>query len=243
MLKQKFFQELRSLIDRVEKTQDNAIERTAEAMANAVAKGNCIHIYDTGHMLSSELINRAGGMYGFKALNINFSVENLIRPRPEDKTKDRNLEGFMRYALKTSNLQPGDVLVVGSVSGKSVFPVDIALIAKEMGATVVAMTSVTYSSMLKSEHSTGKRLFEVADIVIDNCAPPLDAMVEVPGQDITMCPASGISAATIMWAVEAHLVELLLARGVKPTILKSINFPGSEEYNNAEYQRYNETGH
>jgi len=105
------------------------------------------------------------------------------------------------------------------------------------------MTSVSFSTLLKSEHSTGKRLFEVADLVLDNCAPPLDAMVRIPELDLSICPASGISAATIMWAIEAKVAESLLARGIKPTILKSINFPGSGAYNDGENQRYDESGH
>lgn len=243
MLKEKFFNQLNELIQRVEKEQGANIDKAADAISDAVANGKCIHIYDTGHLLDSELINRAGGMNGFKPLKLHFDVENPVRKRPEDQSKDRNLEGLMTYALKMSNLQPGDVLIVGSVSGKSVFPVDIALTAKEMGAYVIAMSSISYSSQLKSEHSTGKRLFEVADLAIDNCAPPLDAMVEVPELGLSMCPASGISAATIMWAIEAKATENLLARGIKPTILKSINFPGSGQYNEQEYQRYEETGH
>jgi uncharacterized phosphosugar-binding protein len=243
MLKEKFFHQLNELIQRVEKEQGSNIDKAADAISDAVANGKCIHIYDTGHLLDSELINRAGGMNGFKPLKLHFEVDNPVRKRPEDQSKDRNLEGLMKYALKMSNLQPGDVLIVGSVSGKSVFPVDIALTAKEMGAYVIAMSSISYSSQLKSEHSSGKRLFEVADLAIDNCAPALDAMVEVPELGLSMCPASGISAATIMWAVEAKATENLLARGIKPTILKSINFPGSGQYNEEEYQRYEETGH
>jgi uncharacterized phosphosugar-binding protein len=243
MLKETFFQQLYGLIHKLEHEQGDNIDKAAGVIADAVASGNCIHVYDTGHMLDSELINRAGGLNGVKALKVQFSVDNAVRKRPEDKTKDRNLEGLMRYALKMSNLHPGDVLIVGSVSGKTVFPVDLALAAKEAGAYVIAITSIAYSSQLKSDHSSGKRLYEVADLVIDNGAPPLDAMVDVPELGLSICPASGISAAAIMWAVEAKVVEILLSRGIRPTVLKSVNYPGSAEHNEKEYQRYEETGY
>lgn len=242
MLKETFFSKLYELIQTIESKQNDAITKAAEIISSAVEKGNCIHIYDTGHMLDSELINRAGGMYAFQRIRMTFEIENPVRVRDEEKNKDKNLEGLVRYALKESHVLPGDVLIVGSVSGKSVLPVDMAVCARKLGAAVIAMTSVAYSSLLKSEHSNGKRLFEVADLVIDNCAPPLDAMVEVPELELSMCPASGIAAATIMWAVEAQVTENLIAKGIKPTILKSINFPGSAEYNDAEYKRYAETG-
>ncbi|MBB3128358.1 putative phosphosugar-binding protein [Paenibacillus rhizosphaerae] len=236
-----YFQKLNSLIAQIEQTQGEAMGEAAQAIASAMAAGKCVHLFDTGHMLDSELVNRAGGLTAFRAMRFQFDVNNEVREREEEKEKDRSLEGLMEYVLRASRLLPGDVLIVGSVSGKTVFPVDIALHAKQMGAYVIALTSVTYSSLLKSEHSSGKRLFEVADLVIDNCAPPLDAMLEVPELNASICPASGIAAASIMWAIEAEVVELLLRQNLKPSVLKSINFPGSAEYNETAYQAYAET--
>lgn len=243
MLRDEYFNRLKQLIDHIEETQSDVMQQAAAIIADAMADGRCVHIYDTGHMLSSELINRAGGLTSFRALHFRFEVDDAVRNRPEDGKKDGNMEGLMRYVVKSSKLQPGDVLIVGTVSGKSVFPVDLAISARELGVKVIAMTSVAYSSMLASEHSSGKRLFEVADLVIDNCAPPLDALVEVPGQDVSICPASGIAAAAIMWAVEAQVVDNLLQRNLKPSILKSINFPGSSAYNEQAYQAYERTGY
>jgi uncharacterized phosphosugar-binding protein len=242
MLRQRFFQQLLQLMERVEREQSENIVTAGRVIADAMAAGACVHIYDTGHMLNSELINRAGGLTAFRALHINLGVTDNVRSRPEDSEKERRMEGWMRYALKQSRLCAGDVLVIGTVSGKSVDPVDLALAAKDAGAYVIGMTSVAYSSMLKSDHSSGKRLFEVVDLVLDNCAPPLDAMVEVPGRDISICPASGLAAAAIMWAIEAEVVDNLLKLNKTPSILKSINFPGSAEYNETAYQNYAETG-
>lgn len=236
-----YFQKLNSLIAQIEQTQGEAMGEAAQVIASAMAAGKCVHLFDTGHMLDSELVNRAGGLTAFRALRFQFDVNNEVRAREEEKEKDRSLEGLMEYVLRASRLLPGDVLIVGSVSGKTVFPVDIALLAKRMGAYVIALTSITYSSQLKSEHSSGQRLFEVADLVIDNCAPPLDAMLEVPELNASICPASGIAAASIMWAVEAEVVELLLRRNLKPSVLKSINFPGSAEYNETAYLAYAQT--
>ena len=242
LLKEKFFESLKQLIVTIEEKQNDGITKAAQVIADAMADGKCVHIYDTGHMLNSELINRAGGLTAFRALNISLHVENNVRKRPRDPGADRSMAGLMHFSLKQSNVHPGDVLIIGSVSGKSVSPVDLAIAAKEFGAYVIAMTSVEYSSQLKSEHPTGKRLFEAADLVLDNCAPPLDAMVEVPGQEIGICPASGISAATIMWAVKAQVVELLIEKNKKPSILKSINNPGSDVFNEDAYRSYEETG-
>ncbi|MCJ8014196.1 sugar isomerase domain-containing protein [Paenibacillus sp. KQZ6P-2] len=240
-MRSQYFQKLNHLIGKIEETQNDAMGQAAKVIADAMAAGKCVHLFDTGHMLDSELINRAGGLTAFRALRFQFDVNNEVREREEEKQKDRNMEGLINHVLRASRLLPGDVLIVGSVSGKTVFPVDIAIHAKQMGAYVIGITSVAYSSQLISDHSSGNKLFEVADLVIDNCAPPLDAMLEVPGLDVSICPASGIAAASIMWAIEAEVVELLMKRNIKPSILKSINFPGSAEYNEEAYKTYAET--
>jgi uncharacterized phosphosugar-binding protein len=243
MLKEQFFSELTRLLAKVYDTQTKNIEKAAEVIAESMAANKCVHIYDTGHMLDSEFINRAGGLTAFRALRIRFEVDHDVRSRPEDQHKNRVMDGLMHYVLKASKIQPGDVLIVGSVSGKTVYPVDLALAAKELGVYVIGMTSVNYSSQLVSEHSSGKRLFEVADLVLDNCAPMMDAMLAVPGTDVSVCPASGLAASTIMWAVTAHVVDLLMQKNLKPSILKSINNPGSAEHNASCYKQYAELGY
>jgi uncharacterized phosphosugar-binding protein len=84
MLKETFFQQLKELIHRIEHEQSPNMDVAADTITEATANGNCIHIYDTGHILDSELINRAGGMSNFKPLRVKFEIENPVRKRPED---------------------------------------------------------------------------------------------------------------------------------------------------------------
>jgi len=135
------------------------------------------------------------------------------------------------------------VLFIGSVSGKSKNVVELAIQAREMGVTVVAITSLEYSSRLQSEHPTGKRLYEVADLTIDNHAPYGDAMLEVEGLDVKACPASGLAAACIMWAITAGIIERLLERGLVPTVYRSVNAPGGPEDVRSRQERYKELGY
>jgi uncharacterized phosphosugar-binding protein len=243
LLKENFYNQLHHLISTIEDELNNVIEEAAKAISGAMTDGKAIHIYDTGHILDSELICRAGGLVAFKALRVQFDVQDEVRCRPADQGKNRSLEGLMHFVLKKSNAHPGDVLIIGSVSGKGVLPVDLALAAKEFGLKVIALTSVAYSSLLTSDHSSGKRLFEISDICIDNCAPPFDAMIEVPNLGLSICPASGLSAATIMWAITAQVVENLILLGIQPSVYKSVNFPGNAEFNEAECKRYIEKGY
>jgi uncharacterized phosphosugar-binding protein len=94
-----------------------------------------------------------------------------------------------------------------------------------VGLTVIALTALAYSSRLEAEHPSGKRLYEVADLALDNHAPYGDAMLEVEGLDYPICPASGIGAAVVLWGVVAGISEEMLSLGLKPTVFPSVNRP------------------
>ena len=108
--------------------------------------------------------------------------------------------------------------MIGSVSGYQYFPVDLALKANEMGCATVAVTSVEYSGRLTGKHPSGKRLFEACTYCLDNCTNYGDTLVDVPALGQRICPASGISASYLMWAVQSTVVEKLLEKGLKPSV-------------------------
>jgi len=225
MLMDRFFQAIDELQATIRTTQRPAIEAAGAAIAEAAAKGQAVHLYDTGHIIDHELIHRAGGLFLMKQLRFSLQMDNPIRSR-DYQGKNKSMEGLSEYVLRASNVMPGDVLIMGSVSGKSVESVDLALAAKAYGVTVIVLTSLGYSKQVKSDHSSGKRLFEIGDIVLDNCAPLGDAMLEVEGLEPRVMPASGMSAAYILWAVTAEAIERMLAKGIQPSIYKSYNNDG-----------------
>jgi len=199
-------------------------------IAEAVANGACVHIHDSGHIIDSELIYRGGGLILYKKLKYQLNVENPVRKRDRSDL-DTNMEGLAAYALKASGVRPGDVIILGTVSGRTFGVVDLAFEAKKMGVTLILITSMTYATTVGPVHSSGKKLYEIADVVLDNCAPAAEAMMEVEGLEARLCAASGLSAAFIMWSITTVVVEELLARGIMPGVLKSANFPGGNDYN------------
>ena len=200
------------------------IAQAAHICAEALAKGGALHVFDSGHMVSSELINRAGGLVAMSQLAFSLNVNNPVKARPA-RIENAPSYGYIEHVFETDQLREGDVLFVGSVSGKTANVVELALQARAHGLAVIALTSLAYSAKLASEHPSGKRLYEVADLVLDNHAPYGDALLEVDGLDYSICPASGIDAAVIMWAVVAGIVEEMLRRGLKPTVFPSVNRP------------------
>jgi len=224
MLIEQYFSALQAKIAEIA-ADPEPIRQAAALCSQAMANGGVIHIFDSGHMVSSELITRAGGLVALSALSFNLNVINPVKARPAQPDAGDLSYAYIEHVFATNQLRQGDVLFVGSVSGKTPNVIELALQARARGLKVIALTSLAYSSKLVSEHPSGKHLYEVADMVLDNHAPYGDAMLSVPGLDYDVLPASGMGAAAVMWAVVAGIMEDMLARGLKPTVYPSVNRP------------------
>jgi uncharacterized phosphosugar-binding protein len=226
MLTEQYFEKLRALIDEIA-AHPEPVRQAAKLCAEALAQGGAIHIFDSGHMVSSELVHRAGGLAAISSLAFSLNVANPVRTRLDAALPEGNTLsfGYIAHIFETNQLRPGDVLFVGSVSGKTANVVELVLQGRAHGLKVIAVTALAYSSKLVSDHPSGKHTYEVADLTLDNHAPYGDAMIDVEGLDYPICPASGIGAATVMWAVVAGIVEEMLAKGLPPTVFPSVNRP------------------
>lgn len=242
LLIDRYHERINQQITKVEQSQRETCMKVGEVMAQCVKNGGCVHVFDTGHIINSELIYRGGGVLFLKAFKYDLAVEDAVRTRDRSGV-DQDMTGLAAYALKKSGALPGDVIVIGSVSGKTANVVDLAIEAKKFGMTVVAMTSVAYSSSVPSMHSSGKRLFECADYVLDNCAPVAEGMIDVEGIEAPFAAASGLSAAVIMWSVVAHSIEKLLEMGITPSLLMSENYKNGPEFNAQMKERYTKYGY
>lgn len=246
MMMDVYFQKMKETLGVIERTQRKGILQAAKAVADSLENNGMWHVLDTGHMLMHEAVGRTGGMMALKPIMITCEVSNPTRQRtiPGKNTMYyTQIPGFARFVLNRANLKAGDVLIVGSVSGYEVFPVDVALIAKEMGVTTIAFTSVAYSRELTSRHPSGKKLYEVCDIVLDNCTKAGDTLVPCPELGIEVCPSSGIGASYLMWALQVSVMEELLARGKTPSVYLSNHAPGATEHNRQARERYEKLGY
>lgn len=243
MLVKNYFEAISAKISEIQEAETDLIAHIAEICAHSIESGGVIHIHDTGHMLNSELISRAGGLVGMTPFNFGLNVHNPNQFRDKQGNNVNVISETIALALKRSNVRSGDVMFIGSVSGKSEQVVELAMQARNMGVTTISITSVGYSSHLESQHPSGKRLYEVTEFFLDNHAPYGDAMLSPEGLDTGVCPASGIAAAVIMWAIIAGTVEHLLANGITPTVYKSVNAPGGPEDVKAREASYREKGY
>lgn len=212
-----------NLLKDVEASQEKNVEEVANVLADAIANGGILQAFGAGHSYGCalELTHRAGGFIPSK---------NIKEPA---LGAYESVEGVGTSFMKKVDVRPGDIVFVISNSGRNPLPIEVAIRAKEKGGTVVAVTSLEASKNLKSRHSGGKNLYEVADYILDNRVPEGDSCIEMPGMDVKICGMSSISTAVVLEAVVCRAVEILLERGIVPPIYKSQNIDGGREYNEA----------
>lgn len=228
MLLERYQQAIDDLFKKVRDTQTDNIIKAGELIANSVANGGCVFLSSICHSTEMDLIYRGGGPIFYKHFSYNLKVESGQRKR--DGKPDLSGENE-RFALKMADMRPGDVLILGSVSGRSLNIVHLAYEAVKMGINVIAFTSMEYATQVDAVHPSGKKLHEIATIVMDNCAPAAEAMLDVEGIEAKFGAASGIASDYILWSMTSVAVEKLLEKGITPGILKSANFPGGNDYN------------
>jgi uncharacterized phosphosugar-binding protein len=141
------------------------------------------------------------------------------------------VEGLGATLLRAQPIQEGDVLIIASTSGRNAVALDMALAARELGVTTIAVTALEYSQQVQSRHSSGKKLYELCDLVIDNCAPLGDAAVEIEGFAQAVGPLSTVLGCAVVNAIATQVVANLVARGVTPPVFVSANMPGGDEHN------------
>jgi len=248
-LAQEFMDAAESLLRRIRETQLERIMEAGQLIADALAAGGALHYFDTGHC-TEELLHRAGGLFAINPIQVNLSVSHPLPPpcrdqeQPElaDFYRRHQDESILPFVLANCHFRPGDVLLIHSVSGRNALPVGLALGAKEKGIRVVAITSRAYSQAVEPNHSSGKKLYELADIAIDSCVPVGDAILQVDGLDTGACPSSGLAFVYIAWSLIAQVIEELLRRGIKPHVYRSVNLPDGREFNRRAQREYERTG-
>lgn len=215
--------------------QSTSLDRAAEVVAAALLGGHWIFLAGTGHshLLALELFYRAGGLV--RAVPI-LDEDLMLHRSASDSSGFERESGRAEHLLDRYGVARGDALFVISNSGRNAVPVELALGGRARGATVIAMTSVRHSLAFESRHSSGRRLMDVADVVLDNAGVVGDAAVEVaPGW--AMGPTSTAVGAALLEALAAEGAARATQRGWEPEIYASSNGAG-EAGNRRHLDRY-----
>lgn len=246
MYAEKYMAQCDAILRRTRETQRDNIIRAAQVIADSIARGGMFHFAPCMHV-SGEPIARAGGLVLINPIRIKATVE---RPTPTPHPKLGRVPApaltpeVEDHIAALCDFVPGDVLLTTNNAGLADTVVGLAMAAKRRGVTVIAITSTTFGpgEVAKPPHPSGKRLCEVADIVIDNCGMVGDAVVEIPGIEVKACPTAGVTEIYIIWALTAQLIHELVQRGLKPHVYMFGKLEGAKEHNAAGHARFRETG-
>jgi uncharacterized phosphosugar-binding protein len=233
MLAKQWLEGARVVMARIEATQAGPIRRAAELMSDSIAAGRWVHTFGCGHatLPVEEMYPRIGGFVGFHPiieLPLSFFTHVTGEMGVHQFVFLERVEGYGREIMKAHAFDPRDTLWLFSHSGINAVNVDVALRARELGMKVVVAGSAAAFADTAARHSSGLKVFEVADVVIDTCAPAGDASVAVPGHRDRVAPVSTMAFVTIVWMTVSTVAEILAERGVKLFIHPSHNAPGDD---------------
>jgi uncharacterized phosphosugar-binding protein len=232
---EQYFDRLRDLLAEVE-DQGAQIEAAAELMARSIANGGIVHVFGSGHshMMAEEVFYRAGGLWAFNAmLDINLTSFGTLRAGMVERT-----EGYARVVLDSFDVRAGEVVVIVSNSGINPVPIELAMEARQRGAATIAVTSAEQYGNAASRHSSGKKLVDVVDLVVDSRVPVGDGILLLDGMDTAVAASSTVFGAALMNAIVAQVAEVLLASGEQPPVIVSMNVPNGDERNRALEAKY-----
>jgi uncharacterized phosphosugar-binding protein len=224
----------RAVLDRIAETQEREIERAGALCADAIASGGLVHLFGTGHsrIPVEEMFPRYGSFPGFNPiveLSMTYHTEVVGANGQRQAMFIERVEGLAAQILANFELAETDVMVVFSASGVTAVPIEMAMLCRERGTPVVAVTSVEASRATEALHSSGTRLLDHADVVIDLCTPAGDALCALNGLDTPVGPGSTLAAVAIVNELKVRTAERLVARDALPPVLTSAALVGGDE--------------
>ncbi|HHX70447.1 MAG: SIS domain-containing protein [Miniphocaeibacter sp.] len=227
-----YFDKIIEKLKIVEKEEKQKIEETIDLLVETIEKKQSIYIFGASHagILTQEMYYRAGGLM---VINPIFGREIMLDTEPITLTSQmERLEGYGENLGKTVDFKENDILILHSVSGRNSVILDLGLYAKKKGVKIIALTNLEYSKSVESRHSSKKKLYELADITIDNHGDIGDAMCEIEGLEQKVGPSSTVVGATILNTIVSEVCKKLIENGkVHPPIFYSANLDGGDELN------------
>lgn len=218
-------------MSRIEDTQMENIQKAAEVMADSIECGRWVHTFGCGHATIpvEEMYPRIGGFVGFHPM-VELPLTFFTRITGEMGVHQfvflERVEGYGVEIMKGYNFDPRDTMWIFSHTGINNVNIDVALEAKKRGMKVIAYGSAAAAKGKKSRHSSTKTIFDIADIVVDSCAPAGDATVPVKNHQDKLGPVSTMAFVTAVWMTVTTVGEILADRGFKMHIHPSHNVPG-----------------
>ncbi len=238
-----YFNRVEEILDLIRLNEEENIIKVKDLFVDAVKNKKSIFSFGSNHagIITQELFFRAGGMV---TINPIWANELIVgNTSALNSAKMERLEGYGTIIAEKVKFKKGDLLLVHSVSGRNPVIIDLCLKAKEKGVTIIGITNLEYSKSVSSRHSSGKNLYEVADIVIDNHGDIGDACVDVKN-GLKVGPSSTIAGVAIVNEIVVQTVLELKKQNYEPIpVFRSANQDGNDSINNQIVEHYRDCIH
>jgi uncharacterized phosphosugar-binding protein len=231
MLAKQWLENARNVMDKIEQTQLDNIKKAAEAMADTIEAERWVHTFGCGHatLPIEEMYPRIGGFVGFHPmieLPLTFFTNIMGGMSVHNFVFLERVEGYGTEIMKGYTFDSRDCMWMFSHTGINAVNIDVAFEAKKKGMKVIVYGSAAEAEGKQTRHSSGKTIFELADIVVDTCVPIQDASVVLKNHCDKIGPVSTMAFVTAVWMTVVTVAEILAERGVKLYIHPSHNVPG-----------------
>ncbi len=226
---ERFFNELSDLLNRLHEEQRDNIHKAAEIAADSIEKNGVVHVFGSGHSygFGVEMTGRPGSLVPIHSISHADMVIYGKTTLEEYKDPNNHFERRSGLADDLFNLygvNPEDCFIIISNSGINGLVIDMAAKAKAENHPVIIVTSWQHTNAEPSRHPSGKKLYEYGDVVIDNCGPRGDALLETDGPE-KVCSVSSITGAMIANGIAADIIEILENRGINPPVYQGNDTP------------------
>lgn len=224
-----YHKKVNAILDQVLQTQSTSLDKAADVVVTTIIQGGAVYLFGTGHshLLAEEGHFRAGGLAPVVPILIS---SLMLHESAINSGKLERMSGLANLVLAHYQPTSRDTMIIFSNSGVNAVPVEMALEAKKIGLQVIGVLAVSYANVAPLS-PVGKRLSDVADIVIDNQIQAGDAVVEIGNSGLFTSPASTIIGAFILNSIFAEAAFRMDAAGIQPPVYISSNMPGAVEHN------------
>jgi uncharacterized phosphosugar-binding protein len=232
-----YIHKLQKMMDQVTETQLATIQEAASLVAQSVSADGIVYTFGTGHshVIAEDVAYRAGGLVPVDAI-----LEDSLTGNHKVFQSEwmERVEGMAEVILNYYSPKPEDVMIIISNSGRNAAPIEMAQGARERGLKVIAITSLQHSKGTTSRHSSGKKLYQLADLVLDNQAPKGDCIMSHPVMKQPFGPASGVLGMVILQSIIVEAIDMLAEKGLDPPVFMSGNIDGSDAFNKPLMEKY-----
>lgn len=239
-----YYNQIGGVLAAIHQKEQPSIERAGEMLATAIAAGNRCYLFGSGHSVIPvmDIFPRYGSFVGFFPLyDPRLMWHNVVGAGgARELLWLERQEGYISNFLRSYALSPGDCIIVFSHGGLNAAPIEAALYARAKGLKVITVSSLANAAVTKATHSSGKKLSDLADIALDNCVPPEDALVDI-GYPEKVGAGSTMAVIFLAMSLVAETAARLKAKGCKPQTFVSPNVPGvSKDHNLRVFDAYTE---